>query len=93
MQHELLNVVLLLTPREPREIKFKLIGGFLLPSICFSKVLSAVKWQTVQKFSAEILYTAKVRACRIWQLSQSGYDTPSKSFALTAFCFFLPAYI
>lgn len=46
MQHSCLNTVLLLTPTEPCEIKFKLMGGFLLPSICFSNVLSAAKWQT-----------------------------------------------
>lgn len=40
-----LSVVVFLTPTEPYEIKFKLIGVFCLPSICFSDS-SAVKEQT-----------------------------------------------
>lgn len=73
---------------EPHQRKFKLVGGFLLPSICFSNILSAALNGICNHFGVEILYTAEVWACRIWLLSQSGYDTLNKIFALTVFWVF-----
>lgn len=79
---------------EPHERKLKLVGGFFLLRICFSNILSAALNGICNHFGVEILYTAEVWACKIWLLSQSGYDTLSKVFALTAFWgFFLAAYI
>lgn len=73
---------------EPHERKSKLVGGFLLPRICFSNILSAALNSMCNHFGVEILYSAEVWACRIWLLSQSGYDTLRKIFALTAFWVF-----
>lgn len=73
---------------EPHERKSKLVGGFLLPRICFSNILSAALNSMCNHFGVEVLYSAEVWACRIWLLSQSGYDTLSKIFALTAFWVF-----
>lgn len=80
------NTILWLT--QPRERKFKLVGGFLLPSICFSNILSAALNGICNHFGVGILYTAEVQACRIWLLSQNGYDTLNKIFALIAFWVF-----
>lgn len=46
MQQEALNAFRCRHLQNLVRQKFKLMGGFLLPGICFSNTPSAVKWQT-----------------------------------------------